>query len=73
MPLMLLPILGISFSQFLISNHEQVLCIILLGSLGEIERSSNHGFPIYNHYLIVSYGVLSIYLHRNSLVIEEGG
>ena len=37
MPLMLLPILCIPFSQFLVMDHEQILSIVLLCSLREIE------------------------------------
>ena len=73
MPLMLLPILYISFSQFLIPDHKQILSILLLSSLREIEGPGNHGLPINNHHLVVGYGVLSIYFHRYPLVIEKSG
>jgi hypothetical protein len=33
------PIVGVSFCQRRILNHEQVLGVLLLGSLGEVERA----------------------------------
>ncbi len=57
--------------QMLIMDHKEILSIILLSSLGEIERPGNHCLPIYYHHFIVGYGVLSIYFDRYPLVIER--
>ena len=69
----LLPVLYISFSQFLIPYHKQVLGIVLFGSLCEIEWPRDHRLSINDHHFVVSYRVLSIYFHRDPLVIEKGG
>ena len=70
MPLMLLPILYITLSQFPILNHEQVLRIIFLGSLGEIEGPGNHGLPVNDHDLVVGANVM--YTTRNKVSMRIG-
>ena len=66
MPSVLLPILCISVSQLPIVDYKQILRIILLGCLAEVERHRDYGFPIDDHDLVVSDGVLSISLGWNT-------
>ncbi len=54
-------------------DHKEILSIILLPSLCEIEGPRDYSLPINNHHLIVGYGVLGIYFHGDSLVIEKSG
>lgn len=73
MPLMILPIPRIPFSQFLVMDHKKVLCIVLLGCLGKIEAPGNHCLSIDDHDLVMGDSVLGIYFNRYPLVIEKGG
>jgi hypothetical protein len=73
MPLMLLPVLYIPFSQFPIADYKKIFSVTLFGSLGEIEGAGYHGFPINDHHLVVGYGLLGIYFHRYPFVMEKSG
>ena len=50
-------------------DHEKIFRIILLGSLGEVEESSNHSLSINNHHFIVGDRMGSIYFDRYPLII----
>jgi hypothetical protein len=58
---MVLPVFYITISQFAVMDHEQVLCIVLLGCLCKIERSCNNNLSINDDNFIVGYGVLGAY------------
>ena len=62
---MLSPILDIPLSQFLVMDYKQVLCIVLFGSLGEVEGTGYHGLPINNYYFVMGYGVLGVYFGKS--------
>ena len=70
---MLLPIPRVSPSQLLIMGHKKVLSIVLLGSLGEIEATGNHGFAVNDHDLVVGDGMNGVYLDGYPIIEEEGG
>jgi hypothetical protein len=60
-----LPILNILHSQTLIPDHQQILGILLLGCLGEIERTGDDGLSIYDHNLVVGNAIDRINLCGN--------
>ena len=66
MPLVVLPILRISFSQFPIMDHKQVLRIVLLGGLGKVERPGDDPLPVNDHDFALNNGVNVIYCDRYS-------
>jgi len=55
------------------TDYEEILSIILFRSLGEIQGPGDHRLPINDYYLIMGYGVFTIYFDRYSLVKKESG
>ena len=53
MPLMLLPILRIPFSQLPVMNHQKVLRIVPLGTLGKVKRTRDRHLSVNDHDLVM--------------------
>ena len=54
-------------------DYKEIFSIILLSSLGEIERPRDDRLPVNNHQLIMGNGVLGFYFDRDPLVIDKSG
>ena len=57
--------------KLIVTNHEQILCILLASRLREIERASQHGCSINDHDFIVCDRVHSIDVRLNAFVREK--
>ena len=51
---MILPVLNIPPLKIFVVDDQQVLSVSFFGSFREVERTSDHGFPIDDHDLVVS-------------------
>lgn len=74
MPQVILPILGIPLGKSRgVVDHQQVLGITFLRTLGEIETAGDDSLPVNHHDLVVGDLVDGIDVGRHSLIGEESG
>lgn len=53
--------------------HQQILLVSFFGTLGEVERTSDHNITINNHDFVVSDFVWGIYEYWHFMVLEKCG
>ncbi len=56
----LIPVIYIQFCQVLIPDDQQILCVLLLGSLGEVKATCDNCFLISDHDLVMGNGVFTV-------------
>ena len=73
MPLVSPPIVGISDSELIAANSQEILRVPFFSRLCEVERPGDDSFSVYDHDLVVSYGMGCIDSGRNTGVGQEIG
>lgn len=68
-----LPVVEIGFDEVFRADNEEVLCVLLLGGLGEVEGAGDHDRPVDKDDLVMGDSVLGIDIGRNAGIHQKSG
>ena len=71
--LMLIPVLNVNLRKVLIPHDQQILCVLLLSSLGEVKATCDNGFFVDDHDLVMGNGMFTVNVGWNAGIRYKSG